>query len=66
MLFFCLLYFIQESEIGYPLIKKQLQNMVNQSKHFPSFRDVLEIVEKTNNQYKLNLKLVKLYCKINE
>jgi hypothetical protein len=44
--------------------------MVNQSKNFPSFSDVLETVEKANNKYKLNLKYNKsifflLYFKIN-
>lgn len=29
--------------------------MVNQSKNFPCFNDVLDIVEKSNDKYKLNL-----------
>jgi hypothetical protein len=29
--------------------------MVNQSKNFPCFNDVLDIVEKANKKYKLNL-----------
>ncbi len=29
--------------------------MVNQSKNFPSFSDVLDTVEKSNDKYKLNL-----------
>ncbi|CAF1017939.1 unnamed protein product [Rotaria sordida] len=46
---------LNESDIGHTLIQKDLQEMVNQSKHFPSFSDVLDTVEKANNKYKLNL-----------
>ncbi|CAF1503288.1 unnamed protein product [Adineta steineri] len=46
---------LKASEIGHPLVNEDLQNMVNQSKHFPSFNDVLETVEKANEKYKLNL-----------
>ncbi|CAF1296450.1 unnamed protein product [Adineta steineri] len=46
---------LKASEIGHPLVNEDLQNMVNQSKHFPSFNDVLETVEKANEKHKLNL-----------
>ncbi|CAF0970152.1 unnamed protein product [Rotaria sp. Silwood1] len=45
---------LNESDIGHSLIQKDLQEMVNQSKHFPSFSDVLDTVEKAINKYKLN------------
>jgi hypothetical protein len=54
--FFFILGCILELETGHPLINNDLQEMVNQSKNFPSFSDVLETVEKANNKYKLNLK----------
>jgi hypothetical protein len=49
-------FILLESETGHPLINKDLQEMVNQSKHFPSFSDVLDTVEKANEKYILHLK----------
>ncbi|CAF4484383.1 unnamed protein product [Rotaria socialis] len=46
---------LSESEIGHPLINKNLEEMVNQAKHFPSFSDILDTVEKVNDKHKLNL-----------
>jgi len=46
---------LNESETGNPLINKDLEEMVNQSKNFPSFNDVLNTVEKANDKYKLYL-----------
>ncbi|CAF3637111.1 unnamed protein product [Rotaria sordida] len=43
------------SEIDHPLINKALEDMVNRTKYLPSFNDVLNTVEKTNDKYKLNL-----------
>jgi hypothetical protein len=53
---FFILAFHLESETGQPLITKDLETMVNQSKNFPSFNDVLDTVEKANDKYKLHLK----------
>ncbi|CAF0747370.1 unnamed protein product [Adineta ricciae] len=39
----------------HPLITKDLEDMVNQSKHFPSFSDVLSTVESANTKYQLHL-----------
>ncbi|CAF3528269.1 unnamed protein product [Rotaria sordida] len=46
---------LTESEIDYPLINKALEDMVNRTKYLPSFNDVLNTVEKTNDKYKLDL-----------
>ncbi|UJR10103.1 hypothetical protein I4U23_014325 [Adineta vaga] len=46
---------LNNSESDHPLITKDLEAMVNQSKHFPSFSDVLETVEKANEKYQLHL-----------
>ncbi|CAF2650534.1 unnamed protein product [Rotaria sp. Silwood2] len=46
---------LTESEIDHPLINKALEDMVNRTKYLPSFTDVLDTVEKTNDKYKLNL-----------
>ncbi|CAF0861897.1 unnamed protein product [Adineta ricciae] len=39
----------------HPLITRDLEDMVNQSKHFPSFSDVLSTVESANTKYQLHL-----------
>lgn len=54
-------YFISEFDIGHPLISKDLEDMVNQSKHFPSFSDVLDAVGKSNDKHKLKLKYIE-FC----
>ncbi|CAM4795239.1 unnamed protein product [Rotaria magnacalcarata] len=46
---------LAELEIDNPLINKALEDMVNRTKFLPSFNDVLDTVEKTNDKYKLNL-----------
>ncbi|CAF1496252.1 unnamed protein product, partial [Adineta steineri] len=48
---------LTETDIDYPLINKALEDMINRTKYLPSFQDVLDIVKKTNNQYKLNLSI---------
>ena len=45
-----------ETEIDYPLINKALEDMVNQTKFLPCFNDVLDTVEKTNDEHKLDLR----------
>jgi hypothetical protein len=45
-----------ETEIDHPLINKALEDMVNQTKFLPSFDDVLDTVDKTNDQYELKLR----------
>ncbi|CAF1198090.1 unnamed protein product [Adineta steineri] len=48
---------LTETDIDYPLINKALEDMINRTKYLPSFQDVLDIVKKTNNQYKLNFSI---------
>lgn len=51
LLFSCL-----DSEIGHRLITQDLQTMVNQSRNFPCFDDVLKTVDKTNEKHQLHLR----------
>lgn len=44
------------NETGHPLISRALEELVNQTKFFPSFTDVLEIVEKVNKENNLRLR----------
>jgi len=45
-----------DAEIDHPEINRALQNMVNKTKSLPSFDDVLETIEKTNENYELQLR----------
>jgi hypothetical protein len=38
------------------VITKALEDMVNQTKFLPSFNDILDTVDKTNEEYQLNLR----------
>ena len=40
---------------AHPLIHEELQKMVNEWKYFPSFSDVLAIVEQANEKHQLNI-----------
>lgn len=44
------------NETGHPLISRALEEMVNQTQFFPSFTDVLEVVEKVNKENNLRLR----------
>ena len=50
-----------EIDVGYPSINQALEEMVNQTKYLPSFGDVLDTVEKTNDKEQLHLKYSTLY-----
>ncbi|UJR35949.1 hypothetical protein I4U23_028690 [Adineta vaga] len=46
---------LSENDIFYPSIHQAVEEMINQTKYLPSFYDVLQTVEKTNDKCKLNL-----------
>lgn len=45
-----------DEEIDHPFINKALEDMVNQNRFLPSFHDVLDIVERTNEKCELGLR----------
>lgn len=47
--------FVSETESDYPLITKDLEQMINRSTDLPAFADVLNVVEEANKNYHLQL-----------
>ena len=52
------LFFSVATETGHPLISRALEDLVNHTRFFPSFTDVLEVVEKVNKEHSLRLRYV--------